>query len=229
MREQVLANLFSPQEIEYILNFSRENFARLDDAPFNQKSKDDKFDLFWEVIYPKIKDHIPSSDYFKIKGGFLNETTSPYKIHSDGARSLDEKVMCTVLLPLAMSFEDESKYDRMKNRLFIFEQTSDLATVYRLNCKEPQLTPYYRYAVSLSDYCDMMSGSTGVAFGDDRILNLCDHLAQDEFFGLSVKLETTWDIGKCIIFHPHNLHVSSDFTKLGIRSKTNLVYSLLYK
>lgn len=227
--EQVLANCFSESEIQHMLKYAREHFVKLDDAPFNQKSRDDKFDLFWEVIYPKIRDFIPASDYFKIKGGFLNETTAPYKIHTDGARTLDERVMCTVLLPLALSFDDETKYDRMKNRLFIFEQSADLATVFRLNCSEAQLTPYYRYAVTLNDYRDMMSGSTGEAFNNAKILDLCNHLSPEEFFGLSVKLDTTWDIGKCIIFHPHNLHVSTNFTNLGIRSKTNLVYSLLYK
>jgi hypothetical protein len=223
--ERVLPNLFSESEVDFILEFAKLNFSQIEDTEFNSKLHDSKFDLFWEVIYPKIKDDLPSKS-FTVKGGFFNETSSPYKIHSDGARTPDEKMLYTVLLPLSMKFEDEQRYDQDKNRLFLFEQTSDFATTFRLNVGNAVKAPYYRLATTLSEYRDMVNGMSDEPFNDQRILSLCDHLSPDEFFGLSLKRDIEWNVGNCIIFHPHNLHVSSNFTKLGVKSKTNLVYSL---
>lgn len=223
--EQVLPNCFSDDEVRYILKFARDNFSQIEKTEFNTKLHDSKFDLFWNVIYDKIKEALPSKD-FKIKGGFFNETNSPYKIHSDGARTPEEDLLCTVLLPLEIKFEDDQQYDHSKNRLFIFNQTSDFATTFRLGVNDAVKLPFYRLATTLGDYRLMIHGMSDVPFNDDRIISLCDHLSSEEFFGLSVKTEVSWDIGSCIIFHPHNLHVSSNFTKLGVNSKTNLVYSL---
>jgi len=223
--ERVLPNLFLESEVKYILEFVKHNFSQIENTEFNTKLNDSKFDLFWDVIYDKIKDDLPSKT-FTIKGGFFNETNSPYKIHSDGARTSDEDMLCTVLLPLEMMFEDVRRYDHNKNRLFIFDQTSDFATIFRLNCEHATKAPYYRLATSLDDYRSMINGLNDKSFNDQQVLSLCNHLSPNEFFGLSVKMEIPWDIGSCIIFHPHNLHVSSNFPKLGVKSKTNLVYSL---
>jgi hypothetical protein len=223
--ERVLPNLFSESEIKFILQFIKREFVKIEDTEFNTKFYDSKFDLFWEVIYDKIKDALPSKT-FTIKGGFVNQTNSPYKIHSDGARTPDEDILCTVLLPLELIFKDQDQYDHQNNRLFIFDQTSEFATTFRLNVNDAVKAPYYRLATSLDDYQAMIKGLNDLSFNDQRVLSLCDHLSPDEFFGLSVKMEIPWDIGSCVIFHPHNLHVSSNFTKLGVSNKTNLVYSL---
>ena len=223
--ERVLPSLFSDEEVDYILRFARSNFTQIESTEFNTKLCDLKFDLFWEVIYDKIKDALPSKT-FTIKGGFFNETSSPYKIHSDGARTPDEDMLCTVLLPLELKVESQELYDHSKNRLFLFEQTSDFATVFRLGIEDPLSIPYYRLANTHGDYQRMIHGFTDEPFNDQRIISLCDHLSLTEFFGLTTKIEIPWDIGSCIIFHPHNLHVSSNFPKLGVKSKTNLVYSL---
>lgn len=225
--ERIIEDCFSQSEISRILQYGVDNFQVIETTEFNTKYRDSEFSLFWEMIYPKIKDCLPSE--FVIKGGFLNETSNPYLIHSDGARTPEENLLCTVLLPLKLKFSDESKYDLSQNKLFIFNQTSDFATTFRLNDHEAKPFPYYRLATTIGDYRKMVNGSTEEEFNDERILQSCDHLAKEQFFGLSLKLETEWKIGKCIIFHPHNLHTSTNFKKLGIHSKTNLVYSLLNK
>lgn len=223
--EVVLQDWFSDSEIEHILNYSKSNFELIENTECNSKMRDLKFDLFWEIIFDKIKDSLPSKT-FTIKGGFFNETNSPYKIHSDGARTPDEEMLCTVLLPLELKFEDYCRYNHENNRLFIFDQTSDFATTFRLGVNNAVKAPYYRLATTIGDYRAMINNLTDEPFIDTRILSSCDHLSPDEFFGLSTKCEVRWDIGSCIIFHPHNLHVSSNFNKLGVKSKTNLVYSL---
>ena len=223
--ERVLPNLFSESEVKYILDYAKLHFSTIENTDFNVKLHDSKFDLFWDVIYPKIEDALPSKT-FTIKGGFVNETSSPYKIHSDGARNPDEDMLCTILLPLSMTFEDFGRYDQAENRLFLFDQTSDFATTFRLFVSDQSNAPYYRFANTIDDYRVMINGMSELPFNDHQVLSLCDHLSPDEFFGLSLKHNIPWDIGSCIIFHPHNLHVSSNFTKLGVKSKTNLVYSL---
>lgn len=225
--ERIIDECFTQDEVSFILSYGIENFHVIESTDFNTKYRDLDFSLFWKTIYPKIKDILPTE--FVIKGGFLNETSNPYLIHSDGARTPEEKLLCTVLLPLKLTFFDESKYDGTKNKLFIFNQTSDFATTFRMNDKDAKPFPYYRLATSPEDYRKFVNGSTGTEFADSEVLASCDHLTKDEFFGMSLKLETEWKIGKCIIFHPHNIHTSTNFKKLGIQSKTNLVYSLLNK
>lgn len=225
--EHIIDDCFSTEEISHILTYGKSFFQTIETTEFNTKYRDLEFSLFWETIYPKISDHLPKE--FTIKGGFLNETTNPYLIHSDGARTPNENLLCTVLLPLQLTFHNESKYNPAENKLFIFDQTSDFATTFRLNDLTAKPFPYYRLATTVDDYSRMINGSTGKEFSDGRILSLCDHLTREQFFGLSLKIETEWKIGKCIIFHPHNLHTSTNFKKFGIQSKTNLVYSLLNK
>lgn len=79
------------------------------------------------------------------------------------------------------------------------------------------------------DYRKMANGFTNTYFHQPFVKEICPHLSYTELFGLSFKGMANWGLRHAIVFHPHILHASSDFTKYGVASKTNLVYSLLLK
>jgi hypothetical protein len=220
-----------------LMSLSRKDIADLNDRCQNElevieqsehhtKRIDTKHDIFWEIIYPQVKDLL--TEDFIIKNGFWNKTSKPYPIHSDGNRG-NERIYRTVLVPLALEFNDPDKYDQHKNQLVLFEQTSDFATVFAAGRQSKTKSSSYRYAETHDDYRKMANGFTNTYFHQPFVKEICPHLSYTELFGLSFKGMANWGLRHAIVFHPHILHASSDFTKYGVASKTNLVYSLLLK
>ena len=219
-----LPSVFSSDEIGHILRYGLFHFKHLENTSANLKLMDDRFSLFTEIIEPAITESLPRE--FKIKGGFLNKSSVPYILHTDGARFVDEKVICTVLLPLEIESECAGSIQLSAGRLYVFDQRCSLATLLRMG-RNPISAFSYRDASSKQHYEEMLIGSTGQEFSDEEVLSDCSHLRQEEFFGLSLKAKLPWTIGDCILFDPHHVHASTNFKDLGIRSKTNLVYSLI--
>ena len=223
--EQVVSNCFSYYEILTIHQRGKSSFKKIEDTKTTQKYQDQNFSVFWEMIYNKVKDHLPSKK-FKIKGGYLNNTTKPYLIHSDGARNSSEDFLCNLLIPLEVKFYDSKLYDDDQHKFYVFDQTTDFATTFRLGKEEARKQEYYRLATSVDDYKSMIKEFTYSEFDDKFVIDNCNHISKQEFFGLSIKKILDWKIRDCIIFHPHSLHASSNFIRLGISDKTNITYSL---
>ena len=224
---KVLKNCFSQQAIGRILQSGLLSFKPLENTQTNQKFFDDRFHLFYEEIYPVITGELPSDD-FVIKGGFLNTTSTPYALHTDGARNPSEKIMCTVLLPLHIEPNCAGRIVApTAGWLFVFEQSAEFATFFRRGKDVSAFS--YRAATTKELYDKWLIGNTKREFEDEEILRQCSHLDREEFYGMSLLAQTDWTIGDCIIFHPHQVHASTNFLDLGIKSKTNLVYSLKYR
>jgi len=222
--ETVISDCFSYQDILTISSRACSTFEIIEQTTANIKLRDRDFSLFWDLIYDKVKDHLPSEN-FTVKGGYMNSTEKPYVIHTDGARNSSEQMLCNLLIPIEIKFFDRSKYKEEEHRFYIMEQQTDLATTFRMGRTQSTKQPYSRLAVTKDDYQNLMAGCTNQEFDDKSVLSNCDHLSSDEFYGMTLRNSLQWRIKDCIIFHPHSLHVSSNFIKLGIRSSTNLTYS----
>ena len=219
-----LPSVFSSEEIGHILGYGLLHFRTLEKSQANHKLMDDRFHLFRERIEPAISGALPKS--FAIKGGFINRTSSPYPLHTDGARSANERVLCTVLIPLEINAECAGRILLSAGRLYVFDQRCSFATLLRMG-KNPVSAFSYRDATTREDYQQMLIGCTNSEFDDREILKDCSHLQPEEFFGLSTQSVIPWTIGDCIIFDPHYVHTSTNFRVNGIHDKTNLVYSLI--
>lgn len=219
-----LPSVFSSEEIGHILGYGLFHFKTLERSQQNHKLMDDRFHLFRERIEPVISGSLPKS--FAIKGGFLNRTSAPYPLHTDGARSENEKVLCTVLIPLEIEPECAGSILLSAGWLYVFGQRCSFATLLRMG-KNPISAFSYRDATTRENYEQMLSDCTKSEFDNTGILEDCSHLRPEEFYGLSLQSRLPWTIGDCIIFDPHYVHTSSNFRVNGIKSKTNLVYSLI--
>lgn len=215
---------FTKDEIREINEHCIREFDIIEQTDSTTKRIDTQHDLFWTKIYPEVSEFL--TEEFEVKNGFWHNTSQPYPIHSDGRRN-NESMYRTVLIPLDIDFYDASIYEPHKNQLILFEQTSDYATVFKAG-SEPKNSSY-RFAKDYDDYRAMANGFTNTYFHHPFVKEICPHLTTSELFGLSYSGMVNWSVGSVIVFHPHIIHTSSDFTRLGVTSKTNLVYSLLLK
>ena len=176
----------------------------------------DPLTIYHSFIERKAAPHI--KHYTDFDCGYVAKAYEPFRLHSDGIRHALDDYFLSVLAPISLDGENSER-----NKFYMFEQKTRHATVFKRD-KNTQVNPHYRFATTKEEYDAVLIDPK---YGEDnsKVLENCSHLNAEDLDGLSLLEEFPWKPGDLFIFDARYVHVSSNFLDLGIKSKTNLVYS----
>jgi len=153
---------------------------------------------------------------FEITAGFFFFTDYPHIIHNDDLFELPDNVYKAITIPLRVDTDTIIKgvsqlcfFDQLyfHGPSKFFKDDLDIPTYYNKQIYE------YSKVDGLLDHNEI---------DEDCYLKYFTHLKRNWLEGLSLHSSLPWTPGSCIIFDSVRLHCSSDFRKLGIKSKLGI-------
>jgi hypothetical protein len=167
-----------------------------------------------DIVRPIIDDLLGAGDW-RVEGGIFFETIYGYRVHVDTEKRGPQHVWQTIVFPLRQTLTPESQIE--KNRLIIFDQTwsKDAAFFLKGSPDDPK-----EFNNVIKDYKDVEGLIPG--YIDPFVEQLCPHLDQENFEGLTVDQTFQWTPGVPLTFPRNRLHASSAFHEFGITNKLGL-------
>lgn len=235
-------NVFSKEELDYIRQALAQNEKYTEDSDSGVRSnRVIKYLKGNEEIFDFVRSRVPSlqDPNVGIRYALFSMVHYGFLVHGDVGKANEVPgglPYQNILIPL--NIDNYENIETEKNKLFVFDQKSKaniaavidsgesiLKMIKKNGRTEEEIHSALAYIplVTKEMYHRFVYGLTGVDCADEELLALCSHRGKNDFYGMSVKDTVTWELGSVIEFDSRRVHCSSDFNKLGAKSKELLV------
>lgn len=153
---------------------------------------------------------------FEITAGFFFFTDYPHIIHNDDLFQLPETVYKAITIPLRL---DTDTAITGTSQLCFFDQFHFHGPS-KFFKGDSDIPTYYNKQIYEYDKVDGLLDHNVI--DEECYQKYFTHLKRKWLEGLSLQCVLPWTPGSCIIFDSLRLHCSSDFRKLGVKSKLGI-------
>jgi hypothetical protein len=157
---------------------------------------------------------LPATPAWKITGGNFFTTSTPYRIHADTGRDQSDLPYRILVIPLEIIGDGRST-------LHVLSQRWYGPAAFFLHGGDKQGYNRSEWNACVFDYKDVIDRS-GSRLDSNFLKEEFPHINLRNFDDLSIMASMDWQIGDVMIFDRSHLHVTNDFRKTGIVSKSGL-------